>query len=142
MSWWTNVRDATESLLSTTAYPIDYRGQSARRKTEGVTGWANDVRNKEEGLFNKLTGRRSELEKREQANQVNEQVKAYKEQTNLAKEELNTVRNQKNAEKRRINEKQVRSLRSHYRAPGLTQYVQGLGESGELEGGLNRNLGG
>ncbi len=42
---------------------------------------------------------------------MNEQIKAYKEQTELSKAELSRAKDEQIAEKRRIQEKQIRSLR-------------------------------
>jgi phage shock protein A len=42
---------------------------------------------------------------------MNQQIKDYQEQTRITKEELARAKDEKIAEKRRINEKQIRSLR-------------------------------
>jgi hypothetical protein len=48
---------------------------------------------------------------RQQQRDINAQVKAYQDQTELAKQQLDTAREASTAEKRRIEEKQIRSLR-------------------------------
>ncbi len=69
-------------------------------------------------VFHKVTGTPSSKEKRDQQSLINEQIKAYKDQTEIAAKELAAVKEQKDVEKRRINEKQIRSLRGSYRSPG------------------------
>ncbi len=49
---------------------------------------------------------------------VNDQIKAYKEQTALTRQQLDQTRAAQEVEKRRIQEKQIRSLRSNYRPAG------------------------
>jgi len=50
---------------------------------------------------------------------VNQQVDAYREMTEITKQEIARKRDEENAEKRRIEEKQIRSLRRNYRSQGL-----------------------
>ena len=50
---------------------------------------------------------------------VNSQIKAYQDQTNLAKQQLDESRKSTEAQSRRVQEKQIRSLRRNYRAQGL-----------------------
>jgi len=64
------------------------------------------------GLYN----REKDLE---QARLVNSQIKAYQDQTNLAKQQLDQSRKSTEAESRRVQEKQIRSLRRNYRVQGL-----------------------
>lgn len=118
MSWWTKLRDATESVLST-ATPFDVRSDSARRQRSGVTGAANKVRNYEEGAFNAITGRQSAADRREQDRLVNDQIKAYQDQTALARQQLDEARAATAAEKRRVEEKQIRALRRNYRSASV-----------------------
>lgn len=66
-------------------------------------------------IWHAVTGTPSSDEKRKQAKMVQEQIKAYRDQTRLAEEQLRTAQAAKDAEKRRIDEKQIRALRSHYR---------------------------
>ena len=88
------------------------------------------------GLANRVLGRSSAAEKREQANMANEQIKAYKDQTELAAKQLEETRAQKDVEKRRINEKQIRSLRNNYRPSGGLLNSQ----SAQTELGTSSNL--
>ncbi len=134
MSWWTNIRDAAESVVSTVS-PIDIRSQSARKQKSGITGAANRARNAEEGFFNKITGRPSQAELRDQQYAMNDQIKAYKEATELSQKELAATQAEKDVEKRRINEKQIRALRNSYRPSGgflNNQNAGSLGSGNEL----------
>jgi hypothetical protein len=88
-------------------------------------------------IFHKATGTPSSKEKRNQQSLINEQIKAYKDQTELAAKELATLKDQKDMEKRKINEKQIRSLRGSYRAPGGFLNNQSLGNTN----GLTNKLG-
>lgn len=75
---------------------------------------------------------------RQQRYMINDQISAYKEQTNLAREQLNETRNQTDVERRRVQEKQIRSLRRSYRATGLG--LLGTGEPASPD--MNTKLGG
>ena len=122
MSWWTNVRDAAEGVL-----------------TGGIAGlWNKGVSDFEGAAFNKVTGRPSSDEKRNQQYAMNDQVKAYQDQTALAKQQLDEARNATTAEKRRVEEKQIRSLRRNYR----TQSVGMLGVGSPDTSDMNQKLGG
>jgi hypothetical protein len=92
-----------------------------------------------EGLANKILGRPSAAEKREQANVINDQIQAYKNQTEITQRELQSKQAEQAAEKRRINEKQIRTLRNSYR-PNISGFLnnQALG----VGSGLNNKLGG
>lgn len=87
--------------------------------------------------YHRLSGVPTSKERRNQARDINDQIKAYKEQTNLAREELNQKRAAEVTEKRRINEKQIRSLRNTYRSRGLLG-----GEASADEAGMTSKLGG
>ena len=50
---------------------------------------------------------------------MEQQMRAYREQTELTREEINRKRNEQASEKRRIQEKQIRSLRRNYRPAGM-----------------------
>lgn len=91
------------------------------------------------GAFNRLTGHMSAAERREQGNMVNEQINAYKEQTRLAKEETDRKRGETAAAKRKVEEKQIRSLRRNYRPAG---FLNNAKPAGEAEPGVQENLGG
>lgn len=56
---------------------------------------------------------------------INKQMEEYKKQTELTRSELERTRGEAAAEKRKIQEKQIRSLRRNYRPSGLL----GVGES-------------
>lgn len=75
-------------------------------------------------------------EKRNAQKLMNDQIKAYKDQTDLARQELNEKRDQVAAEKRRVNEKQIRSLRRNYSSPGF------LGGSDSSQPDMTSKLGG
>jgi len=77
-----------------------------------------------------------EKEKDLQRKAINEQIKAYKDQTELTRQEVNNKRDQVASEKRRVEEKQVRSLRRNNRAPGFL----GGGESSQPD--MTSKLGG
>lgn len=84
------------------------------------------------GLYNPKESRQKEAEARYI---VNDQIKAYKDQTAIARKEIEAKRGEQIAEKRRIEEKQIRSLRRNYRSPGM------LGTSSTTEG-MSQKLGG
>ena len=87
------------------------------------------------GLVNKITGRPSQDDLRNQRYQINDQIKAYKDQTALTQQEINTARSEQDVEKRKINEKQIRSLRNNFRPAGgflNNQSGTALGNSSEL----------
>lgn len=59
---------------------------------------------------------------------INEQIRSYREQTELTKKQLEESRSANEAEKRRVQEKQIRSLRNNYRAQGLGGNMLGNGQ--------------
>lgn len=73
---------------------------------------------------------------RAQRELVNSQIKAYQDQTNLAKQQLDETRAQTEAEQRRVNEKQIRSLRRSYRAQGASLLGVGSPASQDTESKL------
>src|ERR1017187_7286974 len=78
---------------------------------------------------------------RDQRDMVNAQMKAYKDQTELTREQLNKTQAATDAEKRRVEEKQIRSMRRNYRAPNAG--MSGMLGTGEpATGDMNNNLGG
>jgi len=85
------------------------------------------------GLYSPRESRHKEAEARYM---MNDQMKQYKEQTELTKQELNRARDEKEAEKRRIEEKQIRTLRRNYRTAGI------LGGSSNSQPDMNDKLGG
>lgn len=90
--------------------------------------------------FHKITGTPTSKEKREQSRLVNEQIKAYQDQTEISKAALAQAKDAEQVEKRRIQEKQIRSLRRTSSARGF------LGSSSDNsfsnDSGLNSTLGG
>jgi len=74
------------------------------------------------GLYNPEESHRNEVDQRDM---MRDQMQAYKDQTELARQEIERVRGEKNAEKRRIEEKQIRTLRRNYRPAGFLNNDQG-----------------
>ena len=70
-------------------------------------------------LGQKVFGIPDASEKRKQASMMNDQIKAYKDQSELTRNELNATRGAQDVEKRRIQEKQIRTLRRNYRPAGI-----------------------
>lgn len=56
---------------------------------------------------------------RETRGLIKDQIRSYQEQTNIAKDQLAQIRNEQDVQKRRIEEKQIRSLRRNYRAANV-----------------------
>ena len=93
------------------------------------------VENTTGGLYSPREARHKEAESRYA---VNAQIKAYNDQTALAKQQLDETRAQTLAEKRRVNEKQIRTLRRNNRA----QSVGLLGVGTPATEDMNGKLGG
>ena len=68
-----------------------------------------------------VTGIPTADQKRQSQQMMNDQVKAYKEQTEITRNEIARKKGEEVAEKRRIEEKQIRSLRRNYRAAGYAR---------------------
>jgi hypothetical protein len=83
-----------------------------------------------------VTGIPTADERRNQQKMMNDQVKFYKEQSEISKKEIATKKNEEVAQKRRIEEKQIRSLRRNYRAQGF------LGGQASSQPDMNQKLGG
>ena len=115
MSWWTKTRDTIEKPFK----------------------WAED-----EGgsIFNKITGRPSAAQTRASQQQITDQVKAYQDQTALEKQQLDEARASQDVEKRRIQEKQIRSMRRNYSAPNSGSGLLGQGQPAASD--INNQLGG
>lgn len=95
------------------------------------------------GAYHAITGTQNAAQKREAANatgdtnrMLNEQIKAYRDQTELTKNQINAAKDAQQVEQRRIQEKQIRSLRRNYRAQGL------LGVGGPVAQDTSNKLGG
>lgn len=69
----------------------------------------------------------------QQKQQISDQISAYQDQTNLAKQQLDQTRQEGDAEKRRVQEKQIRSLRSNYRSSGLGMLGSGQAGSSDMD---------
>jgi hypothetical protein len=83
--------------------------------------WWTDLRDAYEqfqtaGLYDPKASRRAEADQRYM---MQDQMKAYKDQTELTRQEIDRKRAEGAAEKRRVEEKQIRSLRRNYRPQGL-----------------------
>jgi outer membrane PBP1 activator LpoA protein len=76
-------------------------------------------------------------QQRAQKQMINAQVQAYKDQTEIAKEQLAQSQAATDAEKKRVQEKQIRSLRNTYRASsaGLLNVGSGDNEMSSQLGG-------
>lgn len=68
------------------------------------------------GLYDPEKSRQAD---REQRGLIQGQIDAYKEQTRIANEQMNASRESQKAEERKIQEKQIRSLRRNYRSQGI-----------------------
>lgn len=102
--------------------------------------WWTDVRDTWEkvstlGMYDPWKSRQND---RDQRDMVNAQIKAYQDQTALAKSQLDEARNATDAEKRRVNEKQIRTLRRNYRAQGAG--LLGVGQPANQD--MDAKLGG
>jgi len=102
--------------------------------------WWTDLRDTVEyvgtaGMYDPWKSRQND---RDQRNMVNAQIKAYQDQTALARQQLDEARAATDAEKRRVNEKQIRTLRRNYRAQGAG--LLGVGQPANQD--MNSQLGG
>lgn len=86
------------------------------------------------GLIDPERARQAE---RQQKELIAQQMRAYREQTELTRQEIDRVRGEENTEKRRIQEKQIRSLRRSQRAQGIG--MLGIGEP--AAGDMSNKLG-
>lgn len=85
-------------------------------------------------VFHAVSGTPTESAKRDQAKLVADQARAYKDQTEILRQETDRARNEQVAEKRRIQEKQIRSLRRN-RGGGM------LGSGEPATGDMSSTLG-
>lgn len=102
--------------------------------------WWTDVRDTWEkvstlGMYDPAKSRQND---RDQRDMVNAQIKAYQDQTAMARQQLDEARNATDAEKRRVNEKQIRTLRRNYRAQGAG--LLGVGQPASQD--MDAKLGG
>lgn len=82
--------------------------------------WWTDLRDTVEKVatFGAYDPQRIRQNERDQRDLINTQIKAYQDQTAITRQQLNQSREATEFEKRRVNEKQIRSLRRNYRASG------------------------
>ena len=104
--------------------------------------WWTDLRDTVEyvgtaGMYDPWKSRQND---RDQRDMVNAQIKAYQDQTALARQQLDEARSATDAEKRRVNEKQIRTLRRNYRAQGASAGLLGVGQP--ANGDMDAKLGG
>jgi len=81
-------------------------------------GILGDIWNVATDIGHKITGMPTADEKRSSQKMMNDQIKAYREQTEITRNEIARKKGEEIAQKRRVEEKQIRSLRHNYRAPG------------------------
>lgn len=81
--------------------------------------WGGWLWDKATDVAHAVTGIPTADEKRNQQKAVNDQIKAYREQTAITKAEIDRKRGEEAVEKRRIQEKQIRSLRRNFRPAGF-----------------------
>jgi hypothetical protein len=75
-------------------------------------------------ILHGITGVPTAAEKRDRAALVAGQMDAYKQQTEIAQKATDAAREQQTAEKRRMNEKQVASMRRHFSPAGFLDSSQ------------------
>jgi hypothetical protein len=90
------------------------------------------------GIAGKIAGIPSASDRRKAAADLQDQVRAYREQTELTRQELNRASQEQDVQKRRVNEKQIRSLRRNYRSAG----VLGTGSNPSTQNDTSAKLGG
>lgn len=107
MSFWTSIRDIVESPATLAT-----------------------------GIVGGILSNKNDEDIKNQNRQVNAQIKAYKDQTALTRQQLDQTRNEQAVERRRVQEKQIRALRSNYRPAGGL-----LGVGQPATGDMNTQLG-
>lgn len=113
MSFWTNLRDVAES-------PIKIAGGLAS------------------GLVSHFMPKEKQPDNSVQNKMISDQIQAYRDQTALTKQALDQTRASQDVEKRRIEQKQIRSLRGNYRAAGIGANMMGAPSTPDM----NTKLGG
>ncbi len=76
-------------------------------------------------VFHAVTGTMNASEKRQQKQAIQSQVDYYRKQSEISDSQISQAREQQMVEKRRINEKQIRSLRRSFRPAGLLDSTSG-----------------
>lgn len=87
-----------------------------------------------------VTGIPTADDRRNAAKAMNAQVNAYKEQSEITRKQIAEAKNEQAIEKRRIDEKQVRSLRRNYRPQGIMSAGNNL--TPQSDPGMSAKLGG
>lgn len=119
MSWFTDLRDGFELAVGTVGGFL-LGGPAGAAIGAGIAEGVNGSLRKRTGdVVAQATGQPTSSDRRDQMNQVNEQIKNYKDQTELTRQSLNEKRDSVVAEKRRVEEKQIRSLRRNYSTQGF-----------------------
>jgi hypothetical protein len=95
-----------------------------------------NVWDKTTDVLHAVTGIPTADQKRNASKLVNDQIRAYKEMSEISKNELASKKNEELAEKRKIEEKQIRSLRRNYRPQGI------MSASSPTEQDMSTKLGG
>ena len=85
------------------------------------------------GFYDPVKSRREEAEARYA---INDQIKAFKDQSELSRKMLEQKKSEGDVLKRKIQEKQIRSLRNTYRSPSM------LGMGASASGDISQKLGG
>ena len=70
-------------------------------------------------IYHAVTGAPTASQRRDAQRLMNEQMKAYRQQTEITRQEIARKRDSEAVEKRRVEEKQIRSLRRNYRSQSL-----------------------
>lgn len=99
--------------------------------------WGN-LWDKTTDALHTVTGIPTADEKRNAQKAMRDQVNAYKQQTELTRNEINRKQTEEKAEKRRVEEKQIRSLRRNYRSNSLL----GSGSNTSSSNDMTQKLGG
>lgn len=86
---------------------------------KGVGRVVKDIAKQPFDIGRELITGQSKNDIKKQQQMMNDQIKAYNEQTKLAKDELARAKDSQIAEKRRIQEKQIRSLRRNASSRGF-----------------------
>lgn len=86
--------------------------------------------------YHGITGTPTAEQKRDTANMMNEQIKAYKDQTELSRQALADAKTQRENEKRRVEEKQIRSIRNRGGRSASLMNTQSAADT-KLGGGTN-----
>jgi hypothetical protein len=98
----------------------------------------------EGGFFNDISNIVSGNDWKKQQTDVFDQMKAYQEQTDMAKQQMSDLQNQERIQRQKIQEKQIRSLRSNYRggaAGGGAGFLNNQGNANSPTNGIGASPG-